>query len=95
MPRPKKAAPQGQPGQKPTNLTNLLNRVFQADCLEKMKDIPDHSIDMVLCDLPYGMTQNAWDSYIPLDQLWAHYRRILKKTGVGAKGAKGFRAAKR
>ena len=94
MPRPKKAAPQGQPGQKPTNLTNLLNRVFQADCLEKMKDIPDHSIDMVLCDLPYGMTQNAWDSYIPLDQLWAHYRRILKKTGVVALTSQGLFTAR-
>ncbi|MDR2034715.1 MAG: hypothetical protein LBP89_08835 [Helicobacteraceae bacterium] len=45
-------------------INNLLNRVFEADCLEKMKDIPDKSIDMILCDLPYGMTQNAWDSYI-------------------------------
>ncbi|MDR0221230.1 MAG: hypothetical protein LBI54_07505, partial [Lachnospiraceae bacterium] len=48
------------------DLANLLNRVFEADCLEKMKDIPSKSIDMILCDLPYGMTQNAWDSYIPL-----------------------------
>lgn len=46
------------------------------DCLERMKEIPDGSVDMVLCDLPYGTTQNKWDSIIPLDRLWAEYRRV-------------------
>jgi len=47
-----------------------------------MKDIPDGSIDMVLCDLPYGTTQNKWDSVIPLDELWEQYNRIVKEDGA-------------
>jgi len=50
----------------------------QGDCLELMKDIPDGSVDMILCDLPYGTTQNKWDSVIPLDALWIEYRRICR-----------------
>ena len=49
------------------------------DCLEEMKAIPDGSVDMVLCDLPYGTTQNKWDAVIPFDLLWAEYRRICRK----------------
>ena len=75
-------------------MEELLNRVFEADCLEKMKDIPDHSIDMVLCDLPYGMTQNAWDSYIPLDMLWEQYLRLIKRNGVIALTSHGVFTAK-
>lgn len=52
------------------------------DCLELMKDIPDKSIDMILCDLPYGTTKNKWDSIIPLDKLWEQYERIIKDTGA-------------
>lgn len=48
----------------------------QGCCLDILPRIPDHSIDMVLCDLPYGTTQCAWDSVLPLDRLWAEYRRI-------------------
>jgi len=66
----------------PQTLNDLVNCVFEADCLDKMRDIPDKSIDMILCDLPYGMTQNAWDSYIPLDCLWNHYLRIIKLNGA-------------
>ena len=76
------------------NMSKLLNRVFEADCLAKMQDIPNHSIDMILCDLPYGMTQNAWDSYIPLDQLWAQYLRIIKENGVIALTSNGIFTAK-
>lgn len=54
----------------------------QGDCLELMKDIPDKSIDMILCDLPYGTTRNKWDSIIPLDKLWKQYERIIKDNGV-------------
>ena len=43
-----------------------------------MKHIPDGSIDAIICDLPYGTTRNAWDSVIPLDQLWEQYKRIAK-----------------
>lgn len=50
----------------------------QGDCIELMRDIPDGSIDMVLCDLPYGMTRNAWDVKIPFAALWEQYRRITK-----------------
>ena len=52
------------------------------DCLEIMKDIPDKSIDMILCDLPYGTTRNKWDSVIQLDKLWEQYERIIKDTGA-------------
>lgn len=52
--------------------------IKQGDCLELMKDIPDNSIDIVLCDLPYGMTDCSWDIVIPMDVLWNEYRRILK-----------------
>ena len=48
------------------------------DCLELMKAIPDASVDLILCDLPYGTTQNKWDALIPFDQLWACYDRIAK-----------------
>lgn len=54
----------------------------QGDCLEVMKDIPDKSIDMILCDLPYGTTKNKWDSIIPLDKLWEQYNRIIKDNGA-------------
>jgi site-specific DNA-methyltransferase (adenine-specific)/modification methylase len=77
-----------------SNIDGLLNRVFEADCLEKMRDIPDRSIDMILCDLPYGMTQNAWDSYISLDRLWAQYLRIIKQNGVVALTSHGVFTAK-
>lgn len=63
-------------------IEELVNQVFEADCLMKMKEIPSNSIDMVLCDLPYGMTQNGWDCYIPLSQLWNEYNRIIKPSGV-------------
>ena len=56
--------------------------IKNGDCLELMKDIPDKSIDMILCDLPYGVTQNKWDSVIPLDSLWKGYRRIIKENGA-------------
>ncbi|MGE4505162.1 MAG: site-specific DNA-methyltransferase [Desulfovibrionaceae bacterium] len=58
--------------------------LVEADCLDAMSHIPDKSINLVLCDLPYGTTQNAWDSIIPLDKLWRHYRRILAPRGVVA-----------
>ena len=54
----------------------------QGDCLELMNDIPDNSVDMILCDLPYGTTNCKWDSIIPLDELWVHYKRIIKDNGA-------------
>ena len=52
------------------------------DCLELMKGIPDKSIDMILCDLPYGTTKNKWDSIINLGELWRGYKRIIKDNGT-------------
>jgi site-specific DNA-methyltransferase (adenine-specific) len=52
------------------------------DCLEGMKLIADGSVDMVLCDLPYGTTQNKWDSVIPLETLWKQYWRVIKSNGA-------------
>lgn len=53
-------------------------QLMKGDCLELMKEIADGSVDMILCDLPYGTTQNAWDSVIPFEALWGHYRRICR-----------------
>ena len=59
-----------------------LNKIYNEDCLVGMNDIPDESIDMILCDLPYGTTKNKWDSIIDLDELWNHYNRIIKDNGA-------------
>lgn len=56
--------------------------LWQGDCLELMKNIEDNSVDMVLCDLPYGTTRNKWDSIIPLDRLWQQYKRVIKDNGA-------------
>ncbi len=53
--------------------------LMKGDCLEMMKLIPEGSVDMVLCDLPYGTTACAWDAVIPFVQLWAEYKRICRK----------------
>ena len=58
-----------------------MYQIKQGDCLELMKEIPDGSIDMILCDLPYGVTDCAWDCVIPYDDLWREYRRIIKRGG--------------
>ena len=55
-----------------------LNKIYLGDCLDLMPEIPDHSIDMVLCDLPYGTTSCKWDVVIPFDKLWEQYKRICK-----------------
>ena len=55
-----------------------MNKVYLGDCLELMKEIPDKSIDMILCDLPYGTTSCSWDIIIPFEPLWKEYERITK-----------------
>lgn len=57
-------------------------QLMQGDCLELMKDIPDGSVDMILCDLPYGTTACKWDTVIPFEPLWAHYKRVIKENGA-------------
>lgn len=59
-----------------------LNTIYCADCLDLMREIPDGSIDMILCDLPYGTTSNKWDTIIPLEPLWKEYARIIKDNGA-------------
>ena len=61
------------------------NIIYNADCLdsvEGMARLPDNSVDLVLCDLPYGTTEYAWDSVLPLPELWVNYKRIIKKNGI-------------
>ncbi len=59
-------------------MTIELNTLHLGDCLEVMKGIPDGSIDMILCDLPYGQTAPAWDKIIPIELLWSYYKRVSK-----------------
>ena len=57
-------------------------RILQGDCLERMQELPDQSIDMVLCDPPYAMTHQKWDSIIPLEPMWDQLKRIVKPKGA-------------
>lgn len=59
-----------------------LDQIYNEDCLVGMQRIPDSSVDMILCDLPYGTTACKWDSVIPLDPLWAQYKRLVKKNAA-------------
>ena len=63
-------------------MTYRGGEIFQGDCLEVMNELDDNSVDLVLCDLPYGTTRNKWDSVIPLDDLWKQYRRVVRRRGV-------------
>lgn len=56
--------------------------LYHGDCLDVMKEIEDKSVDMILCDLPYGTTRNKWDNVIPFDKLWKQYERIIKDNGA-------------
>ena len=57
-------------------------KLLRGDCLELMSGIPDGSVDMILCDLPYGTTACKWDSVIPFEPLWENYKRIIKSDGA-------------
>ena len=59
-----------------------INKIYNMDCLEGMKLIDDKSIDMILCDLPYGTTACKWDVVIPFEPLWEQYERIIKDNGA-------------
>jgi site-specific DNA-methyltransferase (adenine-specific) len=59
-----------------------INNIYQGDCLELMKQLDDKSVDMILCDLPYGTTACKWDVIIPFEPLWEQYNRIIKDHGA-------------
>src|SRR6266545_5136755 len=84
------ADPQGKEIKSKKTISNFENKVIEGDCLEVMKNIPSESIDMILCDLPYGTTQNNWDSVITLEKIWLHYGRIIKDNGVMALTGQGL-----
>ena len=75
-------------------MKSCINRLYEGDCLEYMKKIPSGSIDMILCDLPYGTTQNNWDSPISLHELWNEYNRIIKQNGAIVLTSQGIFTAK-
>ena len=58
------------------------NQIINGDCLELMAKLPDQSIDMILCDLPYGTTALKWDTIIPFNELWEQYERLIKENGA-------------
>ena len=68
--------------QLPSSSNELNYNIINGDCLVEMKNITDKSVDMILCDLPYGMTKNSWDVVIPFDKLWCEYNRIIKDNGA-------------
>ncbi len=74
--------------------SQFINTIFEGDCIEVLKKIPDQSVNLILCDLPYGTTQNRWDSVIDLEQLWDHYKRIIKPKGAIVLTAQGVFTAK-
>ena len=73
---------------------DLRNSLIEGDCLSALKAFPSSSIDMVLCDLPYGTTQDKWDSIIDLDNLWSEYNRVVKPNGAIVLSSQGVFTAK-
>ena len=59
-----------------------LNRIYNEDCLDGMKRIPDGSVDCIICDLPYGTTKNKFDKIIPIEKIWEQYKRVIKHNGA-------------
>ena len=62
--------------------SDMLDKIFLKDCLDGLPSIPEQSIDMILCDLPYGTTACKWDTVLPLDKLWEQYSRVIKDNGA-------------
>jgi site-specific DNA-methyltransferase (adenine-specific) len=85
-----RAAPAvAQPPSGTAALEDVENSLLEGDCLALLQRIPAGAVDLILCDLPYGTTQNRWDSVIDLPRLWAEYRRVLKPNGVVVLTAQG------
>jgi len=78
MKKPEKTKKPEKPQENNMQKTNIIH----GDCLEEMPKIKAKSVDMILCDLPYGMTKNTWDIVIPFDKLWTEYNRIIKDNGA-------------
>ncbi len=77
-----------------TETPSIRDSLYEGDCLEVLKNFPDSSVDMILCDLPYGTTQNKWDSVINLKKLWAAYNRVVKPNGAIVLTSQGIFTAK-
>jgi site-specific DNA-methyltransferase (adenine-specific)/modification methylase len=77
-----------------SDLASIEDTLFEGDCLKLLERVPAGYVDLILCDLPYGTTQNRWDSVIDLKRLWKEYRRILKPNGVVVLTAQGIFTAK-
>jgi len=63
-------------------MEDLIDKIFCGDCLDIMQSIPDRTVDMILCDLPYGLTAPTWDKHINIQNLWKEYDRIVKENGT-------------
>jgi site-specific DNA-methyltransferase (adenine-specific) len=61
---------------------DFINKIIRGDCLEVMKNIPDRSVNAIICDPPYGTTDCKWDTVIPFEPMWEHLKRIIKKNGA-------------
>ncbi len=75
-------------------MQNYVNRLIEGDCLEHMSKFPSKSVDLILCDLPYGTTQNGWDCEVPLKVLWNQYERIAKDDAAIVLTSQGIFTAK-
>ncbi len=84
----------GLVGRRPYTELDVRNAIFEGDCLDVLESFPDSCVDMVLCDLPYGTTQNKWDSTIDLGRLWKAYNRIAKENAAIVLTAQGLFTAK-
>lgn len=80
--------------EKVLSANEIRDQLFEGDCLQVLPWFPEKSVDLILCDLPYGTTQNKWDSVIPLAPLWQQYQRILKPNGAVVLTAQGVFTAK-
>jgi len=76
------------------DIRSFINNVIAGDCLDILPHIPDGSLDMILCNLPFGTTQNTWDSPIDIHKLWQHYERIIKPNGAIVPNAHGLFTAR-
>ena len=79
---------------KPLHILTENYKLYLGDCLDAMKNIPNKSVDMILCDLPYGTTQNKWDTVISFNELWYEYIRIIKNNGAIILFSQGIFTAK-